>query len=134
MPKRERTSTSASMGWPEVTAVLPPKRSWSFAPSPAAKQKRTAIGSQSGPTAAPSTLRSIRRRAPDDSLVSVSGADPLNLAGTLLPGAKVPALASNRLVYRDGLPVAAEVAGKPQFWVELDSAAMSEIRNRLTRH
>ncbi len=79
-------------------------------------------------------LREVRRRPHDGSLIAVCGVDPLNLAGTLLPGAKVPALASNRLVYRDGLPVAAEVAGKPQFWVELDSAAMSEIRNRLTRH
>lgn len=79
-------------------------------------------------------LREVRRRPHDGSLIAVCGVDPLNLAGTLLPGAKVPALASNRLVYRDGLPVAAEVAGKPQFWVELDSAAMIEIRNRLTRH
>ncbi|MDI3400270.1 DEAD/DEAH box helicase [Pseudomonas sp. V88_4] len=79
-------------------------------------------------------LREVRRRPHDGSLIAVCGVDPLNLAGTLLPGAKVPALASNRLVYRDGLPVAAEVAGKAQFWVELDSAAMSEIRNRLTRH
>ncbi|MCU0093871.1 DEAD/DEAH box helicase [Pseudomonas koreensis] len=79
-------------------------------------------------------LREVRRRPHDGSLIAVCGVDPLNLAGTLLPGAKVPALASNRLVYRDGLPVAAEVAGKPQFWVELAPSAMSEIRNRLTRH
>lgn len=79
-------------------------------------------------------LREVRRRPHDGSLVAVCGVDPLNLAGTLLPGAKVPALASNRLVYRDGLPVAAEVAGKQQFWVELDFAAMNEIRNKLTRH
>ncbi|MFM9385161.1 DEAD/DEAH box helicase [Pseudomonas sp. UV AK001] len=79
-------------------------------------------------------LREVRRRPHDGSLIAVCGVDPLNLAGTLLPGAKVPALASNRLVYRDGLPVAAEVAGKQQFWVELDPTAMSDIRNKLTRH
>ena len=79
-------------------------------------------------------LREVRRRPQDGSLIAVCGVDPLNLAGTLLPGAKVPALASNRLVYRDGLPVAAEVAGKQQFWVELDQSVMSEIRDRLTRH
>ena len=48
-------------------------------------------------------LREVRRRPHDGSLIAVCGVDPLNLAGTLLPGAKVPALASNRLVYRDGL-------------------------------
>ncbi|MDL5597629.1 DEAD/DEAH box helicase [Bacillus subtilis] len=79
-------------------------------------------------------LREVRRRPHDGSLIAVCGVDPLNLAGTLLPGAKVPALASNRLVYHDGLPVAAEVAGKQQFWVELDPTAMSDIRNKLTRH
>ena len=65
-------------------------------------------------------LREVRRRPHDGSLIAVCGVDPLNLAGTLLPGAKVPALASNRLVYRDGLPVAAEIAGKQVFWMELD--------------
>jgi ATP-dependent Lhr-like helicase len=52
------------------------------------------------------SLRSIRRRALDDSLVSVSGADPLNLAGILTPGAKLAALAGNRVLYRDGIPIA----------------------------
>ncbi|WP_323161145.1 DEAD/DEAH box helicase [Pseudomonas fluorescens] len=79
-------------------------------------------------------LREVRRRPPDGSLIAVCGVDPLNLAGTLLPGTKVPALASNRLVYRDGLPVAAEVAGKPQFWVELDQVSMEQVRSKLIRH
>ena len=52
------------------------------------------------------SLRSIRRRAPDDNLVSVSGADPLNLAGILTPGPKLAALAGNRVLYRDGIPIA----------------------------
>jgi ATP-dependent Lhr-like helicase len=52
------------------------------------------------------SLRSIRRRAPDDSLVSVSGADPLNLAGILTPGPKLAALAGNRVLYRDAIPIA----------------------------
>jgi hypothetical protein len=42
----------------------------------------------------------------DDSLVSVSGADSLNLAGILTPGPKLPALAGNRVLYRDGVPIA----------------------------
>jgi ATP-dependent Lhr-like helicase len=44
--------------------------------------------------------------------VCISGVDPLNLCGTLLPGEKVPALAGNRILFRDGLPVATVVAGK----------------------
>jgi ATP-dependent Lhr-like helicase len=79
-------------------------------------------------------LREVRRRPHDGSLVAVCGVDPLNLAGTLLPGVKVPALVSNRLVYRDGLPAAAEIAGKPQFWLELDQIAMEQVRGKLIRH
>lgn len=75
-------------------------------------------------------LREVRRRAHDGSLIAVCGVDPLNLAGTLLPGAKVPAVASNRLVYRDGLPVAAEIAGKQVFWVD----STIDIQSKLTRH
>ena len=79
-------------------------------------------------------LREVRRRPHDGSLIAVCGVDPLNLAGTLLPGAKVPALASNRLVYRDGLPAAAEIAGKQVFWVELDQQSAAELHNKLIRH
>ncbi|HEX2254556.1 MAG TPA: DEAD/DEAH box helicase [Thermoanaerobaculia bacterium] len=42
--------------------------------------------------------------------ITVSGADPLNLAGILTPGAKLPALTTNRLLYRDGLPLAVREA------------------------
>jgi ATP-dependent Lhr-like helicase len=76
-------------------------------------------------------LREIRKRPLDGSLISLSGVDPLNLAGTLLPGNKVPALAGNRLLYRDGIPVAAVIAGKPVYWVELESLAAAQIRDRL---
>jgi len=57
----------------------------------------------------------------------------LNLAGTLLPGGKVPALAGNRLVYRDGVPAAAEIAGQQLYWLELDQAAAAEVRKKLTQ-
>jgi ATP-dependent Lhr-like helicase len=57
-------------------------------------------------------LREMRRRPHDGGLVCISGIDPLNLCGTLLPGDKVPALAGNRLLFRDGVPVATMVAGK----------------------
>ncbi|RON10981.1 ATP-dependent DNA helicase [Pseudomonas brassicacearum] len=79
-------------------------------------------------------LREVRRRPHDGSLIGVCGVDPLNLAGTLLPGHKVPALASNRLVYRDGLPAAAEIAGTQHYWLELDQAAATEVRRKLIQH
>ena len=79
-------------------------------------------------------LREVRRRPHDGSLVSVCGVDPLNLVGTLLPGQKVPALASNRLVYRDGLPAAAEIAGVQHFWLQLDPQQRSALQQKLTQY
>jgi ATP-dependent Lhr-like helicase len=78
-------------------------------------------------------LREVRKRPLDGSLIAVSGVDPLNLAGTLLPGAKVPAIVGNKLVYRDGIPIAAIIAGKPQYWGEVDEALMLQVRDRLFR-
>ena len=52
--------------------------------------------------------------------------------GTLLPGSKVPALPGNRILYRDGVPLAALVAGKPQWLLDLDEPAQREALRRLT--
>lgn len=51
-------------------------------------------------------LREVRRRGPDDALVAVGAADPLNLVGLVTPGARIPALAGGRVAYRGGVPVA----------------------------
>jgi ATP-dependent Lhr-like helicase len=52
------------------------------------------------------SLRAVRREDPGGELVALSGADPLNLVGILTPGDVVPALATNRILYREGIPVA----------------------------
>ena len=75
-------------------------------------------------------LRQVRKQPLAGELVSISASDPLNLAGSLLPGQKVPALSGNRLVFRDGLPAAALVAGKPVYWVPEDPA----LREQLIHH
>jgi ATP-dependent Lhr-like helicase len=45
-------------------------------------------------------------------LRSLSAADPLNLQGILTPGPRIAALTANRILFRDGLPMAALEAGK----------------------
>src|SRR4029453_18743442 len=57
-------------------------------------------------------LRTIRKTAPGGELITVSGADPLNLLGILVPGPRLPAIATNRLLFRDGLPIATLEAGE----------------------
>jgi ATP-dependent helicase Lhr and Lhr-like helicase len=52
-------------------------------------------------------LRSIRKSSSNHELITLSAADPLNLLGVLTPGARIPAFTANRLLFRDGLPIAA---------------------------
>ena len=51
-------------------------------------------------------LRSTRRQKCTGELIAVSGADPLNLAGIITPGPTVPALATNPILFQDGVLVA----------------------------
>jgi ATP-dependent Lhr-like helicase len=78
-------------------------------------------------------LREVRRRPHSGELVSLSGADPLNLAGILTPGAKLAALTGNRLLFRDGLPVAWLTGGEVQFLATLDAATEWQARKTLLR-
>src|SRR5207237_973493 len=57
-------------------------------------------------------LRSIRKTPPKDALVTLSAADPLNLQGILTPGPRIAAVTTNRILFRDGFPVAALEAGE----------------------
>jgi ATP-dependent Lhr-like helicase len=78
-------------------------------------------------------LREVRRRPHDGALLSISGADPLNLSGILTPGPKLPALTGNRAVYRDGLPVALSSGGREQYLEALDDSARWAVRKALLK-
>jgi ATP-dependent Lhr-like helicase len=52
------------------------------------------------------TLREVRRRPSRGETVTISAADPLNLVGLVTPGARIPAIASHRIVLCDGVPIA----------------------------
>jgi ATP-dependent Lhr-like helicase len=78
-------------------------------------------------------LRDVRRKPTSNEWISVSGADPLNLVGILTPGPKLAALTGNRLLYRDGIPVALLAAGEVQFLETLDDAGEWEARKALLR-
>jgi ATP-dependent helicase Lhr and Lhr-like helicase len=78
-------------------------------------------------------LREVRRKPASDAWVSVSGADPLNLVGILTPGSRLAALTGNRLLYRDGLPVAFLAGGEVHFLESLDSGSEWQARKALLR-
>jgi len=78
-------------------------------------------------------LRTVRKRPRDGALVAVSGADPLNLAGIVTPGPRLAALAGNRLLLQDGVPVATYAAGEVQFHREMPPHQQWQAHNALLR-
>jgi ATP-dependent Lhr-like helicase len=78
-------------------------------------------------------LREQRRRPAAGEWISLSGADPLNLAGILTPGPRLAALTGHRVVFRDGVPVATLAGDKVEFLTELDAGGQWEARKRLLR-
>jgi len=78
-------------------------------------------------------LREIRRAEPKGEFVSLSGVDPLNLVGILTPGAKLAATIGNRVLYRDGLPVAVLAGGEVKPLEEMDAGTLWQAQKILLR-
>ncbi len=76
-------------------------------------------------------LREVRKRPPIGEMIAVSAVDPLNQVGTLLPGERVPAVPGNRILYRDGVPLALLIAGKPELLAELNEDDQRKARQLL---
>jgi ATP-dependent Lhr-like helicase len=71
-------------------------------------------------------LREARRSAPDNRLVAISAADPLNFTGIITPGDRIRVASGNRVVYRNGVPVAAMEGDMLRTLAELDPAIAAE--------
>ncbi|MGH8690976.1 MAG: Lhr family helicase, partial [Burkholderiales bacterium] len=57
-------------------------------------------------------LRAVRKLEKAGELVVLSAADPLNLVGILTPEGRVPAIHRNRVLFKDGLPIAVIEGGQ----------------------
>jgi len=78
-------------------------------------------------------LRDVRRKPRAQQYLSLSAADPLNLIGIITPGARLASLAGNRLLYRDGLPIATYAAEDVQYLVDLPEKEQWEAKTALLR-
>jgi ATP-dependent Lhr-like helicase len=78
-------------------------------------------------------LREARRKPREGQYVSLSGADPLNLVGIVTPGARLPSLSGNRVLYRDGVPVALLAGGEVSFLETLAPQEQWEAKRLLLR-
>ena len=78
-------------------------------------------------------MREVRRRPHDGRWVSLSAADPLNLVGVMTPGARLAGLTANRVVYRDGVPVASLSGRAVELNSDLAGSDRWEAERRLMR-
>jgi ATP-dependent helicase Lhr and Lhr-like helicase len=72
-------------------------------------------------------LREVRRSTLDGRAIALSAADPLNLTGIVTPGDRIRAVASNRVVYRNGVPVAAMEGDMLRMLDEVDADAAPAV-------
>ena len=76
-------------------------------------------------------LRETRRTPADGRLIVISAADPLNLAGIVTSGDRVRAVASTRIIYRDGVPLAALEGDYMRQLAPIDAAIAGKVASAL---
>ncbi len=85
--------------------------------------------------ALPEAMCLIRKHRENDivTMVTISAADPLNLLGVVLPGDKVPAVPGNRILFKNGKPIALQMGSEVEFLEDVAQSDEWEWRNRLLR-
>jgi ATP-dependent Lhr-like helicase len=78
-------------------------------------------------------LRHIRKQIKNGALISISAADPLNLTGIITPGKRVPSFFNNRILYKDGAPVALKEGHEIKLLIEFDKAEIWNTHNALIK-
>ena len=71
------------------------------------------VGEQFALPVAVESLRAARRQPPSGDPITLAAADPLNLAGVVLPGERIPALPRHFLTLMDGIVVDREAGPAP---------------------
>ena len=77
-------------------------------------------------------LRSIRKTGPAGELITINATDPLNLLGILTSEPRIPAITANRILLRDGLTIAALIAGEIKPLNETGDLDAGSIERALT--
>jgi ATP-dependent helicase Lhr and Lhr-like helicase len=72
-------------------------------------------------------LREVRRSAHEDRLIVISAADPLNLTGIITSGDRIRTAAANRIVYRNGVPLAAMEGDMLRMLTTVDPAIAADV-------
>ena len=76
-------------------------------------------------------LRSTRRSPQEGQWLRISACDPLNLVGILTPGKRVSAVPGNRVIFRDGVAVAAVESGTTRILTRVEDDARGALERLL---
>jgi ATP-dependent Lhr-like helicase len=71
-------------------------------------------------------LREIRRSGSSEAFITITGADPLNLTGIVTAGDRIRAAAGTRIVYRNGVPLAAMEGDMLRALADVDPAIAAD--------
>jgi ATP-dependent Lhr-like helicase len=77
-------------------------------------------------------LREVRRIPANGVPVTISAADPLNLAGIVTAGERIRTAGRNRIVYLDGVPLAVAEGAFVRELVPIDSSIAADVSRALT--
>jgi ATP-dependent helicase Lhr and Lhr-like helicase len=88
-------------------------------------------GEQFAQEAAVAQLRRLRDTPDDGQWSIISAADPVNLSGIITDGPRIPAMHKNSLILQAGRCVAAKIAGRIEFFAEVDVVAQMAMRRSL---
>jgi ATP-dependent Lhr-like helicase len=90
-------------------------------------------GEQYALSEAVAKLRAVRKEPPSGRLVSISAADPLNLTGIITPGRRVSGLFTNRILYKDGVPIAIKEGKEIRFLARFEKKEEWELQSALVQ-
>ena len=77
-------------------------------------------------------LREVRRTPATGTLLAISTADPLNLAGIVTAGDRIRAAGRNRVLYRDGVPLAVREGDFVRELAPIDPAIAADVSRALS--
>jgi ATP-dependent helicase Lhr and Lhr-like helicase len=90
-------------------------------------------GEQFALNEAAGSLRRYREEPAEDVLVVIAGSDPLNLTGSITAGERVASISGNRILFRNGIPVALRLAGEVKYLADVDPATQNGWKDKLIR-
>ena len=78
-------------------------------------------------------LQRINNNKDHDEIIAICAADPLNLTGIITPGKRIAATIGNRVLYKQGVPIAHLTAGEVEFSQAFDAKTEWHLRQKLIR-